>query len=266
VRERAGDGEGDGIRLRFDPERLLIKAYPGRVFMYQGQRYRIRDWNESDLKNNASLECVREDKCYLTWRIHTATVFGFEPLPDKTTEVAIGKQGRLERLAVKLKYQEEITGRIEWTVDTLRNPMSEPKSIYFTPALKKFKTCALVLRLVYEPNDQNALPSLCQALRYVLPVHLGVEEDALEVVCLNGDVINGRVTFGIAIVDLYPEGIGLIDAVYDDDSLLLDILQRTRNWLMVCPDEALQTSMSLSTNLDLAPKTQAALDLLNQIV
>jgi len=266
VRERAGDVEGEGVRLRVDPERLLIKAYPRRVFMHQGQRYRIRDWNSlREVTERGWLECQREDQCSTTWRIHNAFVFRIRPLPGETA-VAIGRQGRLTRLAVDLSYEEEVTGVIEWTPDSSRRPLAEPQRSFFNPITRTFDTRALVLRLLEPPLEPNALPSLCLALRHLLPVHLGVEEEALEVVTLSGEDIDGEETFGVAVVDLYPGGIGLIDAIHDDNTLLLHLLEWTRNWLAVCPEEALQTPAAQATNPDQPPQRAAALKLLDYVI
>ena len=100
----------------------------------------------------------------------------------------------------------------------------------------------------------------------MLPVHLGVEEDALEVVTLSGEDIDGEETFGVAVVDLYPGGIGLIDAIHDDNTLLLHLLEWTRNWLAVCPEQALQTPAAQATNPDQPPQRAAALKLLERIM
>lgn len=266
VRERAGGVEGGGVRLRVDPERLLIKAYPYRIFMHQGQRYRIRDWNSPrEVMERGWLECQREAQCGMTWRIHNAFVFRIRPLPGETA-VAIGSKSRLTRLSVELSYEEEVTGVIEWTADFSRRPLAEPQRSFFNPITQTFDTRALVLRLLEQPLEPNALPSLCQALRHVLPVHLGVEEDALEVVTLNGEDIDGEATFGVAVVDLYPGGIGLIDAIHDDNTLLLHVLEWTRNWLAVCPEQALQTPAAQATNPDQPPQRAAALKLLEQMI
>ena len=259
--------DGDKVPLRVDPERLPIAAYPRRVFLRGGQRYRIRDWSSpEEVMARGWVACQREDECYQTWRIHTASVFGIRPMPGET-EVAIGRQGILTRLAVELKYQEEVTGMIDWTADPARLPMDRPKLSYFvSPHINTFKTRALALRLLAAYDLHSAIPSLCQALRYVLPVHLGVEEDALEVVGLDGADINGEESQGIAIVDLYPGGIGLTDAIRDDSALLLNLLEWTRDWLDTCDDAALQSPQSLATNPDQPPQRLAALRLLEQIL
>ena len=70
----------------------------------------------------------------------------------------------------------------------------------------------------------------------------------------------------MAIVDLYPGGIGLTDAIHDDNALLLHLLEWCRDWLGICSDDALQTPMALATNPDQAPQRKSALALLEQIL
>ncbi len=269
VRERAGGGKEVGIRLRVDPERLLMMAYPGRIFMDQGQRYRINEWSALDaVEKSGELECRQEGQSRATWRCYTSLLYDLKPLSG-SSEVAIGKQGRLLRLAVSLVYQEEVTGRIEWTCDPCQYWLDKPQRSYISAiANRPFKTRAIILRLMAPPSDTNALPSLCQALCHVLPVHLGVEEDALAVVSLNGEnTINGEEVFGIAMVDLYPGGIGVVEAVSDDDALWLHILQSTCAWLENCPVETLQNHpIAFAAGTDRPPYPLAALKVLRQIL
>lgn len=269
VREPAGGSRTSGIRLRVDPERLLIMAYPGRVFMQRGQRYRINDWSSVDeVQRHGELECRRDDQCRMTWRRHTSTVYKIKPLLGQT-EIGIGRRGRLMRLAVELEYDEEFKGCIEWTADPCKHWMEKVQPSFFrTIANHPFKTKAVLLRLLSEPVNPNALPSLCQALRQVLPVHLGVEEDALAVVGLYGENrIRNDDIFGMAMVDLYPGGIGVVEAVCDDNGFWLNVLQSTRDWMEDCDEAAFKLHpLAAAAMADHLPEPQAALDLLNQIL
>jgi hypothetical protein len=271
VRERAGGGREDGIRLRVDPERLLIMAYPGRVFMRKGQRYRINDWSSLEAaEQSRELECRQEDQSRLTWRRHASILYSIEPWAG-ADEIAFARQGRLKRRKVELTYEEEVTGRIEWSADPLQHRMDKMQLFRYAKPIfsKPFKTSAIVLRWLKEPEDANALPSLCQALRHVLPVHLGVEEDAVAIVSLNGENrIQGEEAFGLAIVDLYPGGgIGVVKAVADDDALWLNLLQSTHDWLEACQAETLQQHpLARAAGADQPPQPQAALSLLRQIL
>jgi hypothetical protein len=223
----------------------------------------MRDWN----KQTDRLECLRVDQSLITWRIHTAKLSGIRVLAG-TGSTFLGKQGCIERLAVTANYEETVKGYIQWTTDSHRQPDEQPTKNYYDSLQQNFTSTALVLRLENQPTDSNALPSLCQVMRYVLPVHLGVEEDALEVITLDGEKINGEQrSYGIAIVDLYPNGgIGLINAIYDDNTLLRKLLGWARDWLNESPDDILNTPMCLAANPDVLPQKQSALDLLNQLI
>lgn len=268
----AGFDEEEGVRLRVDPERLTIEAYPHRVFLYGEKRYRIREWSSpEEVVKRGWLECRQVDEHCLTWRVRNSFVFGIEPFGKAA---GIGRKGRLlTRLTVDLNYEEEVTGAINLTPDLTSGNAPELETLLHAhPLTQSFATRALVLRFP-EPEEPIALLSLCQALRHVLPVHLGVEEDALEVVALLNETIDEMQTYGVAIVDLYPGGIGLVDAIRDDNTLILQLLTWTRSWLESCPcqsdagcEECLRSPAALAANSDQPPLRPAALHLLGQIV
>ena len=125
------------------------------------------------------------------------------------------------------------------------------------------------------PDEQDvvSLTSLAQMLLDVLPVHLGIEDDALEVVPLTGEFVQNRPAFGIAIVDLYPGGIGVVDAIGEESAFLLQLLGWGRDWLEACPcrsdqgcPRCLRSPAALAANIDLPPMRSAALALLRQVV
>ncbi|HZF09274.1 MAG TPA: Zn-binding domain-containing protein [Thermoanaerobaculia bacterium] len=273
VREpAAGRDAAQGVRMRVDPERLTIQAYPYRVFLCQGRRFRIREW-ESVAAAVATgwLACEPEEVYAATWRLRRSQVYAIEP---SGRPVGIGRAGRLlTRVAVDLTYEEWVSGALRQTRDLTSGQMPEPETQRLArPIHQSFATRGLVLRFP-QPEDEVALASLCQALRHVLPVHLGVEEDALELVPLGGEEVDGIPTFGLAIVDLYPGGIGLVDAVGDDSAFLLEVLGWTRDWLSACPCQSpagcprcLRSPAALAANSDQPPSRGAALDLLRPIV
>jgi len=272
VRDPGGAHERKGVRMRLDPERLTIQAYPHRIFLDRGRRYRVREWDSVDeVVARGWLECRLDSVHSMTWRLRNAFIFGIEPLG---AAAGIGRRGKLlSRLTVDLHYEEEIIGAIRIEPDLTTGTLPRPETIRLgRPITQSFATRALVLRLP-EAADAIALTSLAQALRHVLPVHLGVEEDALEVVALTGDDVDGVATWGVAIVDLYPGGIGLIDAIRDDSSLILQLFDRTHRWLRACPcqsdpgcDECLRSPAALAANSDQPPMRAQALAVLGQIV
>ena len=81
----------------------------------------------------------------------------------------------------------------------------------------------------------SPLHSIAQALGQVLTVQVGVEEDAVLAMAVQDLRLGSRRESGLVILDLYPQGIGLVDALYDDDALLLRLLADTRDWLAACP-------------------------------
>ena len=268
----AGHEREEGVRMRVDPERLTIQAYPHRVFLHGGRRYRIREWGSVErVLEDGWLACDREAVYSVTWRIRNSGVFGIESLQ---APVGIGRKSkRLSRLAADLYYEEWVKGAIRLAPDltTGEVPKVDPQRLA-RPVTQSFATRALVLRFP-EEEEPIALASLAQALRHVLPVHLGVEEDALEVVPLTGEAVGGLATFGLALVDLYPGGIGLIDAVGDDSPLLLQLLEWTRDWLAACPCQSeqgcprcLRSPAAQAANIDQPPLRGAALALLQQVV
>jgi len=268
IREAAG-GAGDGVCMRVDPERLTIQAYPGRVFLQDGRRYEVITWESLDqVVARGWIDCVTQSSSVRTWRIRRPNVYRFHrPGP----EVAVDPQGRLlKRLAVDLTYEEEVEGylRLERDLTTGQDRIQLPD--LRRPIASAFTTRALLFRLPYAPS-REALEALCLALRYVLPVHLGVEDDALEVVALPGEPehrLGGAQFWGLAIVDLYPGGIGLADSLAEDNALPLKLLSWTRDWLSEPEaDTALLASPLARATLGRElPDPAAALDLLVKLV
>lgn len=264
---------GGGVRLRIDRERLTIDAYPHKVFFAAGdQRFRIDEWHSvADVVARGWLACTREDEDRRTWRRRHSTVFDVTSLGSPVT---VGSRGRsFVRFAADLCYEEEVTGVLQITPDPARSTWPKPESrLLDEPIHTSFMTRALVLgfRRPSGKYEELAPISLCEALRHVLPVHLGVEEDALELVPLWGEETSEGI-FGLALVDLYPGGIGLIDAVQGDDPLLAQILRRTRDWLATCSCRGgrgccLDTPGGRAAALDALPDHRAALELLRQVV
>ncbi|HEV7506937.1 MAG TPA: hypothetical protein VGS07_18750 [Thermoanaerobaculia bacterium] len=223
VLDKAGGADG-GVRLRVDPERLTIQAYPGRVFLHAGRRYEVSSWDSSaEVETRGWLECEAQGTFAHTWRIRRARVHRLQK-PDQ--EVAVDPEGRLvKRFAADLTYEEEVEGHLRLERDLTTGAEREQTPELRLPIPCRFVTRGLVLRLAFTP-PREGLEALCLALRHVLPVHLGVEDDALEVVALLGEPL-----WGLAIVDLYPGGFGLADAIAEDNALPLRLLQWTRDWL-----------------------------------
>lgn len=249
VREPATADRDGGVRMEVDPQRREIQAYPGRVFVRGGERFRVRDWTETTLRTQGWIECGLEEPYALTWRMRTPLVRRISRTIGSDPVVVHNGGGVLvKRLALDVEYQEEIHGVVRLERDGESGRISVDQSQLQRPRLlTPFPTRALGLLVLPAPTA-DTLASLALALRCVLPVLVGVEEDALEVVSLVGRHIDPDMNvFGLAIVDLYPGGIGLIDALQDDEVFISSVLEATRDWLAAMAAEpagaaALRTS------------------------
>lgn len=269
----AGAREERGVRRQVDPERLPIEAYPGRVFLAAGRRYRVKDWSSlGEAVRRGRVECEQEGRHSRTWRLRTSSLRDLDPGRDDFL-VLSGASSLLARLVVSARYVEKVRGAVRLEYGRHGLLAGEPQRTELRlPITTEFHTRALVIR-VQEPGEPSALPSLAQALRHVLPVHVGVAEDAVEVVPLHGDRVRHQPISGLAVVDLYPRGIGLMDALGDDEGLLLHLLERAQAWLEACPcesdtgcEDCLQSTAALAASPDVPPRRATALDLLREIL
>jgi hypothetical protein len=261
----AGADRDAGVCLRVDPERVLIEAYPHRAFIAGGRRYRVLEWEAREGRPARGwIECQPDNNFQHTWRRRQARLLDPQPLE---AVVGFGARGRpLTRVVVDGEYEETVTGAVVLMPDRGSGGATLQRPKFARALFQSFATRALVLGFPVA-GDPAALPTLVQALREVLPMHLGVEEDALEVLPLAGDTVGRNPTHGLAIVDLYPGGIGLIDAVRDDNALLLELLRSTLAWLRDSPDDVLRTPAAEAVNPTphlLQPK--AAVKLLQQVL
>src|SRR5205807_2525906 len=102
---------------------------------------------------------------------------------------------------VAVRYQEYCEGVLRRIYDLNSSAISDTRIRYDQERFSSFDTQALVLQ--FQPgSDEATVQSLCVALRYLLPVHIGVEEDALEIVSIAGQIIDDQRMDGIAIVDV----------------------------------------------------------------
>ncbi len=239
VRDPAAANRDDkGVRMRVDPERVTIQAYPGRVFMSGGERYRIRDWTDAQLREVGWLECQRDARVGRTWRVREATVAAIGLRPGHApVDFRPARAVQMTRASVDVTYRESVSGAVWLETDLTTGRRSVGMTDQHVPVQmpEAFPTSGLVLYFHPEP-DWTELSALALALSYVLPVHIGVEQDALEVVPVHSESLAGpaapTVISGVVIVDLYPRGIGLVKAVGDDQALLLDVLTHARDWLV----------------------------------
>ncbi len=223
---------------RIDPERATIVAYPRRVFQVAGQSYRMNPWpatNADAIRRSGVLYCTRTDDPALTWRVSEPRLRRTQ-VDTRYNQVFLD-QGGLNKAVIQTWYEEEVTGIIEVRPER-HGTLSRSEPLWGEPIESlAFPTQGLLLRFLAEDLDEApaALHSIAAALGQVLAVHVGVEEDAVLVMAAQGLKIGRRRESGLVILDLHPQGIGLIDALNDDDDLLRRLLEYTRDWLAECP-------------------------------
>lgn len=230
VREAGG---AEALLLRIDPERATIVAYPRRVFRVKGQSYRMNPWPTTDaeeIRRLGVLYCTRTDDPVLTWRVSEPRLR--RTRIDASQHQVFFDQGALNKVVIQTQYEEEVTGIIEV------RPGRQVEPLWGEPIESlAFPTQGLMLRFLADDLEERpaALHSIAQALGQVLAVQVGVEEDAVLVTAVERLKIGRRRESGLVILDLYPQGLGLIEALNGDDDLLRRLLEHTRDWLAECP-------------------------------
>lgn len=275
----------NGVCWWVDRERLAIEAYPYRVFLAGGQRYRMAEWSSpEEVVALGHVACHREDLPYETWRRRHAAVWDVAP---RGVPVTVGSHGRaFRRVVADLWYEEEVTGVVQ--VATLVSARSAPRPgadypsrpevrLLDEPIRTSFQTRGLLLDfgLPAEATSGAAFEargavSLCEALRHVLPVHLGIQDGDLELVPLWGEE-SAEGLYGVALVELYPGGMGLVQALEGEHDLIARLLGWTRDWLSQCRAQGalggvLDTPAARAAAADHLPDPAAALALLERAV
>lgn len=226
--------------FQVDRERAGIEAYPGRVFLHRGDRYRIDEWSSArDVAENRAIHCSPTDRYRLTWRRRFPTV-SRPRMVGKRRTLMEGAGAVAYRFTADVAYREHVAGWIEQTEDGPLRTYDNGRPIQVS-----FMARSLVVAIEPGP-DKEALEALAAALRQVLPVHLGADEDSLEVVPVYGVFVDGAQVFGLAIVDLYPGGIGLAEVIESDPVILQNIFVWTHQWLRAALRDGPGASASLS--------------------
>lgn len=265
VRDPGSTDEDSGTRLLVDPERLTIEAYPGRVFYHRGRRYRIRQWDDLEsVLASRKIDCVVEDQRIETWRMREAWVDNLEPV-DVLRQIR-GDKKALGRWTVDLIYREDLEGRFWRTESDVPRANLEQDRLDRPILGLPLRTRGLLLTLT-SGEDPGGLAGIAQALDHVIPVHLGVERDALAVQELSQLNVEGEERHGVVIVDLYPGGIGLIDAIRDDHDFILRLLSWTKSWLeSETSNECLRTAAAAAAGRQGQTSRRSAVAILNQLV
>jgi hypothetical protein len=223
------------VRLRVDRERVTMQAYPGRVFVADGGRYRIEPWTAAELAAG-TIRCQPESRWQSTWRIRRSAVTELKVRPGTTPAILEhGGQHLLTRMSVTVQYRETVEGvRVHEEIPATQGV--DQRTLHWVEACgmeAPFATSALVLGINPAP-DPAVAAALALALAYVIPVHVGIEEAALEVVPLQRRLVDGgggAPIDGVALVDLYPSGVGFVEALEVDDPLIRKLLTEVYRWL-----------------------------------
>ncbi|TVQ92437.1 MAG: DUF1998 domain-containing protein [Chromatiaceae bacterium] len=268
------DPGAEPVLTRIDPERLTIEAYPWRVFLHQGRRYRVSQWQDAAAiagpAGSLRVQCRPEDRAVRTWRVFAPRLSATRGIDGRRDLRLLGRGG-LARALVETTYREWVSGYLEYAIDPASGHWVEVQRADFAEVESlPLPTTGFLLQLPAAPATGHGLHSLAQALRHVFPVHVGVAEDAVAIVPFAGHADD--LGTGLMIVDLYPGGIGLVQSLDQDLNLLLRLLADTRDWLANCPcrrDEGcarcLQSPLARSAMVDplsQAPSRRDALALL----
>ncbi|MCG8461256.1 MAG: DUF1998 domain-containing protein [Holophagales bacterium] len=218
------------------------------------------------------MECRGTEGQAVTWRRRLAAVHDVE-CPRAGVEITGGRGGVITLLpAPRLSYEETVLGVNRWRVRSLMRGAGELESRRFErPVFGSFPARGLLV-LLDRPAERPALVALAAALQPLLTVHLGIEADVLEPVPVHGLEVRGRKVHGLALVELFPGGLGLLEALHDADRILLDLFLRARAWLAACPcgDDAgcvrcLRSPASTASSGDVRPRRSDALGLLETL-
>jgi hypothetical protein len=266
---------------RVDPERLTIEAYPWRVFIVEGRRYRVRQWDSAlDVagpEGSLRVDCEREDAPVKTWRVFQASVT--ETMPDRGRRDVHLRGTALTRGLVTTVYQERLTGVLTFEQDASSGRWARRDDIALAPIRSlPLKTTGMLLHVSVEliADLPRGLQSVAAALRHVFPVHVGVTEDAVAILPFHNEPVGERIACGLLVVDVYPGGIGLTQSIDEDPDLFMRLLRHAGQWLEACPcdsdsgcEQCLQSPLSLSTCADrvtMTPSRGDALSLLARML
>jgi hypothetical protein len=208
----------DRLLLQLDPERLALDAYPQRVIRSGGQFYRVQEWPSSVQAGRAGaaparISCMLETSGIRTWPYSTMRVANIRPTGD-----ALILPG-LQRYTALVNYHEDVSRVLE------RSPAGTFRRIGIPTVRTHFETEALILEFTAQ-FSMDQLLSAAAALQYVVPVHTAVEENALRVT----PVFEGSRS-RLALVDLYPGGIGVINAIHRSTWLMTTLFDHVAAWL-----------------------------------
>jgi ATP-dependent helicase YprA (DUF1998 family) len=210
VQSRA-DGE---LVLATDRARLGSVAYPGRVLVRRGRRYRVLLPEEQARTGEAVMLAEPERR-----RVKTARVRSLElSFEGKGHELRLAGGASLRFHRPRVQLRETVTG-LRLAREGRR---AEDLIAYETPIVSEYATEAALVHLPSAPPE--ALHGLEHLVRLTLPGFLRHAEDDVDVAVLDGPAL--------AIVDRHPGGVGFARAVTSE--LLRHVLYWSREIVRAC--------------------------------
>lgn len=188
--------DGDVV-LAADRVRLGVVAYPGRVLVRRGRRYRVLLPEEQARREEGVLLAEPERRRVRTARLRTLEL-SFDGRGHEL-ELGAGVPVRFHHPRVLLR--ETVSG-VRRSHEGRR---SDDVIRYETPIVAEYATQAAVVHLPEAP--EAALHGLEHLVRVTLPAFLRHEEDDVDVAVVGG---------ALAIVDRHPDGVGFARAVTSD--------------------------------------------------
>jgi hypothetical protein len=223
------------LLIQVDPERLPIEAYPKRVFECEGRRYRVQAWRSAA---PTRIDCFLEEAEIRTWPFSITRVSAIRPYGE-----SLAFRGAT-RYTARVQYHEDVSEILE------RDTQGAFHSVGINTVRTSFETEALILAFT-ERFGLDQLHGAAAVLQHVLAVHAAVEENALRVVPVP-DASSSR----LALVDLYPGGIGTTGAIHTSMWLMQVLFDQIVSWLSAIGDsdasrELLQSPLLQTRNIPL---------------
>jgi hypothetical protein len=198
------------------------------VFYHRGERYRIDNWENAE--SISTIFCRREENAIRTWRRKDVDI-------RKTEEISRSASiGNFSFKRISLNYREELYGIISKPCanTSIGNNSLQSEDLVTGKKLRSpvIKTHALVMDL--SRYNEAGIVTIAEALRYVLPVHLGIDEDDLLVIPQANRIR------GIVFSSLFPDGAGLISGTGDggiEPKMIYNLLPFIKKWLQACECE-----------------------------
>ena len=214
----------DRLLMQVDPEGLPIEAYPKRVIESLGTAL---PRGGPGSKCRARIDCTAELSQIRTWRFSSSRISSIQPSSDRLMF------GGVTRYVAKAIYDEDVNGVLE------QRPDGAFDAIGIGRVRTHFRTEAVIMEFTNR-FEQHQMVFAAAVLRHLLAVHMAVDEDAMQVV----PVFDDRPK--LALVDLYPGGIGVVNAIHKSVWLVPMLFDQAALWLTSLGRVEAQAELSAS--------------------